>query len=155
MKCYHHPHADAVATCSVCGKGLCQKCASLYNVPYCSYCAKQVANDSKKEIKSGFIKGIIWAAIFVFIDLTDLDGSASDILGTVVWSILAFFAPFGWRLLNKITSEMFLFLPVVGWILYGFIKGVLSLLIGWIALPILLRKSKQLQKTIDDTEKVR
>ena len=27
MKCYYHPEVDAVATCTGCGKAICQKCA--------------------------------------------------------------------------------------------------------------------------------
>jgi len=27
MKCYYHPEADAVATCTDCGRAICQSCA--------------------------------------------------------------------------------------------------------------------------------
>lgn len=42
---------------------------------------------------------------------------------------------------NKITPDIFLFMPIVGWIIYFAIKAFLSVIIGWIAMPIKMIKS--------------
>ena len=55
---------------------------------------------------------------------------AALLIGLIIAGI-----PAGWRTLTKITPQVFLFLPVGGWVLYFFIKGLLSMLIGWATLP--------------------
>ena len=47
---------------------------------------------------------------------------------------------FGWKALNKITPQMFLFLPIGGWIIYFLIKALLSCLIGGIIAPFQIGK---------------
>jgi len=42
----------------------------------------------------------------------------------------------GWKTLTRITPQIFLFLPVLGWVLYFLIKAVLSLFSGLIAFPV-------------------
>lgn len=56
------------------------------------------------------------------------------------WTILlsfygiAFYLGFsfvaGWKLMDSFTSRFFLFLPVIGWIIYVFIKFSLALMVG-------------------------
>lgn len=46
------------------------------------------------------------------------------------------FGIFGWKTLAAIQPSMFLFPPIVGWLLYFFIKGFLSLIVGIFAAPI-------------------
>lgn len=41
----------------------------------------------------------------------------------------------GWRSLNKITSSIFLFLPIIGWLIYFGIKGAAAMIVGWYAFP--------------------
>ncbi|ODS39211.1 MAG: hypothetical protein A7316_06205 [Candidatus Altiarchaeales archaeon WOR_SM1_86-2] len=42
MKCFYHPTADAVMTCSSCGKGLCKDCVVQKNEKgYCRQCDVQ------------------------------------------------------------------------------------------------------------------
>jgi hypothetical protein len=36
----------------------------------------------------------------------------------------------GWRLLNRMTVNTFLYLPIVGWVIYFFLKIALALFIG-------------------------
>jgi len=36
----------------------------------------------------------------------------------------------GWKLLHNFTSKTFLFLPIIGWIIYLYLKIALSLIIG-------------------------
>ncbi|MDO5671547.1 MAG: hypothetical protein Q4G30_01640 [Actinomycetaceae bacterium] len=44
--------------------------------------------------------------------------------------------PAGWRSLTKITPDVFLFLPLIGWVIYFGVKAVLAVIVGVVALPI-------------------
>ena len=44
----------------------------------------------------------------------------------------------GWKALNRITPNIFLFLPIIGWVVYFVIKIFLSSVIGIFLLPIRL-----------------
>ncbi len=44
----------------------------------------------------------------------------------------------GWKALNRITPNIFLFLPIIGWVVYFVIKISLSSFIGVFLLPIRL-----------------
>lgn len=56
------------------------------------------------------------------------------------WSMLlsfygiAFYMGFslvaGWKLMDSFTAKFFLFLPVIGWVIYAFIKFGLALMVG-------------------------
>lgn len=48
---------------------------------------------------------------------------------------------FGWKSLNKITPDIFLIMPVVGWLFYFSIKGLLSIIIGAIIAPYWIGKT--------------
>ncbi len=55
---------------------------------------------------------------------------AALLIGLIIAGI-----PAGWRTLTKITPQVFLFLPIGGWVLYFLLKGLLSMFIGWTTLP--------------------
>ena len=38
MECARHPGRQAVATCNLCGKGLCSECAERFAPPLCEAC---------------------------------------------------------------------------------------------------------------------
>lgn len=48
--------------------------------------------------------------------------------------------PYGWGLLNKITPNIFLFMPIIGWLIYFIVKIALAAMIGVFALPFTLIK---------------
>ena len=50
------------------------------------------------------------------------------------------FIYFGWKALSKITPEMFVIMPVGGWIAYFLIKGFLSLFLGLFVAPFTIGK---------------
>lgn len=69
------------------------------------------------------------------------------IFGTLMWAIgtestaiagIAFLvcAFFGWKALNRITPDIFLFMSITGWIIYFLIKGLLSIFIGVFVAPV-------------------
>lgn len=47
---------------------------------------------------------------------------------------------FGWRALSRITPNIFLIMPVVGWLIYYGIKGVLAIMIGCFIAPFQIGK---------------
>ncbi|MEE1198303.1 MAG: hypothetical protein U0K54_04065 [Acutalibacteraceae bacterium] len=49
-------------------------------------------------------------------------------------------AIFGWKALNKITPDIFLFMSITGWIIYFGVKGFLSIFIGVFVAPFQIAK---------------
>lgn len=47
---------------------------------------------------------------------------------------------FGWKTLNRITPTMFLIMSFMGWVVYFFVKGFLSVLIGIFVAPFYISK---------------
>lgn len=133
MKCAYHIERDAVATCSVCGRGLCQECANKINPPQCLGCFADGLEGQKKEIiKSLVVAAIIAVVVFII---------AKDEGAEVPASLLFALAPFGWIALNKITPSFFLFMPIIGWIIYFVFKLFISIMVGMVALPYKVIKS--------------
>lgn len=50
------------------------------------------------------------------------------------------FVFFGWQALNKITPDIFLFMPIVGWLIYFFVKLLLSVMVGFFVAPFILSR---------------
>ena len=50
------------------------------------------------------------------------------------------FGYFGWQSLNRVTPKIFLIMPIVGWIFYFAIKGMLSVMIGMFIAPFVISK---------------
>ncbi|MGC9352490.1 MAG: hypothetical protein ACP5D9_01560 [Mariniphaga sp.] len=42
----------------------------------------------------------------------------------------------GWKTLIRITPQVFLFLPILGWVFYFLIKAFLSMVVGLVAFPV-------------------
>lgn len=57
------------------------------------------------------------------------------------------FGYFGWQALSRITPNVFLIMPIGGWIAYFLIKGVLSLFLGVFVAPFVI--AKKLTKSIE------
>lgn len=75
------------------------------------------------------IKSIVLSIVFMVVGIFVIH----DILGILLAGI-----PYGWALLNKLTSRFFIGLPIIGWLIYFLVKLVLSYFVGLIALPIKL-----------------
>lgn len=74
---------------------------------------------------------IIWGV------LVALTNTNSPIIG-VIYGVL--FAFFGWRALNKITPDVFLWMSFMGWIIYFVVKLFLSVVIGLFVAPFQIAK---------------
>ena len=163
MKCYYHPERDAVAECVECSKGLCNECADKRNPPTCDGCGVSeydVAVYKLKKIKKfaviGLICGILGAvALIAGLNSASLsiDGGGAVVLYVMIglWvPLVCTYAlaciPVGWEKLNKLTSRLFLFLPIVGWIIYFFLKLMLAVTVGFFTLPFDIFKQRKIIK---------
>lgn len=146
MKCYYHETRDAVAQCNRCGKLICKECAEKRDPPICPDCAKTEEAKNKRSMKITVMLsaalGLEGLAVGVFPILSlftqgnfSLGGFLMNLLLTALIAFVMAGIPFGWRYLNKITSKMFLFLPVIGWVIYLYLKLILSVFAGIYALP--------------------
>ncbi len=45
--------------------------------------------------------------------------------------------PYGWRVLNRITPNIFVWMPFVGWLIYFGCKACLSAMIGMFVMPFI------------------
>ncbi len=122
-------------------KGLCSQCASLYQMPLCTSCNKSRIASEKvpdhQEILLTFGVGILLAVLFV----QWIDGGHSYPLSHKIISYTVFTYIFsaivpGWKTLTRITPAVFLFLPIIGWVVYFIVKFVLSVALGLVMLPI-------------------
>ncbi len=143
MKCAIHPQLDAVSTCVDCGKGLCSECTDAYEFPICENCNMTRVGEEKGQITKNIVITIVFFIIGFYITMD------TSIIGAIWIGYMFAGIPWGWSFLNKITPSIFLFLPLIGWVIYFLIKGLLSLFIGFIALPVkvyqIIRDSKRLQ----------
>lgn len=141
MNCYNHQTQPAVAQCSDCGKGLCGTCASLCQMPLCTSCNKsRIASE-----RSGIIKEMLLTfgvgAVLAYLFFQWTNGGHSYPL---LYNIISFVIPFyvfsgiipGWKTLTRITPSVFLFLPIIGWVLYFIVKFALSVVVGLVMLPV-------------------
>ena len=69
---------------------------------------------------------LIWGLLFLAMGIDFFPMAA------VVLLVCAFF---GWKALNRITPNIFLFMSFAGWIVYFLIKGILSVIIGAFVAP--------------------
>ena len=115
----------SVNKCSICGRQLTIKEDQAFNPPTCMNCAREQAEKIKKEMITSIIISVVLMVAGIFL--------IRNPLGFLLAGI-----PYGWALLNKITPNIFLWMPIVGWIIYFFVKLLLAYLIGIVALPIKL-----------------
>lgn len=146
MNCYYHKNEVATASCQNCGKGLCSHCASFFNPPLCPDCANKKINAVKDQAVKKLIIMIVSAILgIIFCSVLDMSSQRVPLIGEIIigapLGLIVCGIPSGWRALNKITPNIFLFLPIIGWVIYFVVKGVLSAIIGIFALFITVIKS--------------
>ena len=130
MNCYFHPNEPAVTQCAECGRGLCRDCASAPGGNLCRNCIEK----AKSEKRALLIRSIAIFAI-VFVLCLSAPGAPFFVALFVAGT------PCGWRALSSMQPRMFLFLPIIGWLIYLGIKLFLSYWIGSIAMPMQIVKA--------------
>lgn len=138
MRCFYHPDQEVVATCTECGKGLCQHCASKWDPILCGDCAKTRLAQKRYALKRSITIGFVILAIGIIGSIITAI-QEKDILVLLEYIPMVYLVaglPNGWTALNKIQPNMFLFLPLIGWVVYFIIKFILAVIVGIGAFPI-------------------
>ena len=138
MRCYNHPREEAIAQCLHCGKGLCEKCAKKWSEPICDDCQRKYINEESADLNKELIIYIVLAiagAVFGGVAGSHVAPRSSTLglMLTYAFSFPMYCA--GWKWLNYITDRFSLFATINIWIIYFFIKLVLSAMVGVFALP--------------------
>lgn len=149
LKCHKHYEMDAVSQCVDCGKSLCPTCTEKFSFPICDNCnLSRIGNDKSILVKNT----IIMVALFIFGFYLSITGGSGFFMSLVGGYFFAGI-PWGWSVLNKITPNIFLFMPIIGWLFYFLIKCALSLMIGMFVTPFKvyqvingLKKAKELEE---------
>ena len=81
---------------------------------------------------AGSIAAIIW--LFLICAVAYVSHKTDDDL------IYLIFAFFGWRALNKIQPAMFVWIPLIGWVIYFCVKFILSAIVGVFVTPVVIFK---------------
>lgn len=170
MNCYFHPNEPAVATCKECGKGLCRACAGKYDPPLCDACfekliqrhenkvrrQKEEAIEELREDRQSDVKYLLISAITFVVGLVAGWVASGQLYTGIGIGLLTVVIPAGWSALNRITPDVFLILPVVGWAIFFFVKLILSVAVGtyWAPVKIIrtiirVFKNKKQEQEID------
>ena len=113
---------------------LCCDCVNAYG-------AKLKADKRKLLIRTGVIFGTVLILCL-----------ASGYFPFYVALVLAYALaglPCGWHALSAIQPRMFLFLPIIGWVIYFVIKFFLSYCVGLVAMSVQIVKAFKAARTAD------
>ena len=80
---------------------------------------------------------VVMYAIILSIIMMCINSNSQTIMG-VIFVICAIF---GWKTLNRITPDIFLIMPIGGWIVYLLIKAFLSIMVGVFVAPFVIAKA--------------
>lgn len=141
MKCFCHHERDAVSQCSKCGKFLCSECAEVWEPPLCPSCGKSTSSYNKSSAAASLILTVILFVLgslfigYMYSIESDLS-FGQKLFGILLFGYSVASIPSGWKTLSGLTSKFFLILPVVGWLFYFGIKLWLSVIVGFVMLPV-------------------
>jgi len=137
MDCYNHAGHAAIAQCNDCGKGLCGDCSEKFHPPICDACITVRNNYDKGQAANTIMLAVVAMVAGLVIGVV----TEMDIGPVIVFGLWAACIPFGWKTLTKITPQMFVFLPLVGWLIYFGLKFALACVVGVVAMPIFVIKA--------------
>jgi len=152
MKCSQHIERDAVSQCTDCGRALCPECTAKWSFPICDVCNyNRAENDKKLVIKNMLITIPLFVLGFWYAP------DQAPFTMKLMFGYMLAGLPWGWSVLSRITSNIFLFLPIFGWFLYFIVKLSISLFIGEFVLPYKLflffksyKNAQQVQTSINN-----
>lgn len=155
MKCYYHTNQDVVATCTECGKGLCRACADKWEPILCDDCAAERIQQKRAKLKRSIVLGVLIFSVGIIIGIITAvqHGRIDYILEGIFMGYVLGGVPNGWISLTKVQPNMFLFLSWAGWLLYFFIKFLISIVIGLFAFPVNLYRYWKGNKEASEMEK--
>lgn len=85
----------------------------------------------------GYIGMIVILYIIIWGIMVALTATDSMVIALIY---VALFTYFGWLALNKITPQMFVWMPLKGWIIYFVVKFILSIIVGMFVAPFQIAK---------------
>lgn len=143
MNCFNHTDQPAVAQCQTCGKFLCKECATKYQPAIlCDGCASEVyqaqqREEERKEVSEQRLSKI--SIIFFVLNFLVYSTSLLPAIGvlalipTLISSIMWAGLPYGWVKLSELKEKLhfILVLPIMGWIIYFWLRATIALCIGW------------------------
>ncbi len=146
MNCFNHTESISVAVCQDCQKGLCSVCASKYTIPICDNCNHKRKQKAKQavymELLITFGVGILCAVLFAKHLHIEVSDESKNLFFKVLDNVFLFYLGAsliaGWKTLTRITPDVFLFLPILGWVLFFLVKFILSIMVGLFMFPIRL-----------------
>lgn len=158
MNCYYHPETGIVATCQDCNKGLCKNCSDKFSIPICATCNgnRGAAEKTKIITELGWMIGI-GAVSILFLSGS---GPAKHIIKQQPLLYVFYFYMFvavvaGWNKLNKFTARYFLFLPLIGWVIYFIVKLYISAIVGFFIAPFRIYKNISRLTVINQIQKIK
>ncbi len=143
MSCSIHEDLEHVGICNDCGRTLCKDCVDKFNPPTCPYCMIGWGNAVKKQFfKTAALGALLGIGAVAFSVVSAPPGSGIGIMTTMSLMVFIIFAgiPWGWSTLSKITPQVFLFMPIGGWMLYFGVKLLISFYIGFCVMPFYIWK---------------
>ncbi len=146
MNCFNHTESVSVAVCQDCQKGLCSICATKYTIPICDSCNQKRKQNTKKEVYKELLitfgVGILCAVLFAKHIHMEVSDESRDLFFKVLDNVFLFYIGAslvaGWKTLTRITPNIFLILPILGWVLFFVVKFILSIIVGVFMFPVRL-----------------
>ena len=57
-----------------------------------------------------------------------------------LWILFGVLGIFGWKALSRITPDIFLIMPIGGWVIYFIVKGLLAVVVGTFTAPFVIAR---------------
>jgi hypothetical protein len=107
-------------------------------LPICNECNSRRSQTEKQAIIRQYIPSAVCFILGIFVTIPFLapDAGIGGIAMAVICGYLMAGVFWGWKVISFIQPKMFLFLPIVGWLIYFLIKFLLSYFVGIVAMPI-------------------
>lgn len=153
MKCYKHISEDIVVQCHGCGRGLCHGCSGRFNLVFCEGCLLKNNNEYRKQTLKGLLlSGAIFLVAAYFLHGQIKDYQPSTLLTILITSYIFASVPWGWSFLSRITPQVFLMMPIIGWAVFFVVKLYLSLFVGMFIAPYKIFRAIKDLKEVRETE---
>lgn len=140
MNCINHPSESAVSQCQICGKGLCLNCTNKFSKPICMDCFSVSRQKQKRAVVTEILLTLLIglpAGIILDLLVNDTYRTPDSFWGSHFFLMyMGLGIVSGWKTLTRMTPQVFLFLPILGWVFYFLVKTIMSLLVGLVAFPV-------------------
>lgn len=134
MKCNVHSEADATASCTACGQGLCVACAQRFSMPMCEACLLEHNRAVGREMMRGLAFSLLIFVGGVFflwkVAIEPQGGPPSAYFGALFGGLLFSFTYWGWRFVSERWPGLALQNPLMHFLLKLFVAYFIGLVVG-------------------------